>query len=43
MGWAASANATEADANILTNITDAKEVYAIWKDVKALEINAIRD
>ncbi len=43
MGWAASANATEADANILTNITDAKEVYAVWKDIKAPEINAIGD
>ena len=35
MGWAATADATEADANILTNITSAKEVYAVWKDVKA--------
>ena len=41
MGWAATASATEADANILTNITSAKEVYAVWKDVKAPEINAI--
>ena len=29
--------------NILTNITDAKEVYAVWKDIKAPEINAIGD
>ena len=43
MGWAATAGATEADANILTNITSAKEVYAVWKDVKAPEINAIGD
>ena len=43
MGWAATASATEADANILTNITSAKEVYAVWKDVKAPEINAIGD
>ena len=43
MGWAATASATEADANILTNITDAKEVYAVWKDIKAPEINAIGD
>ena len=41
MGWAATASATEADANILTNITSAKEVYAVWKDIKAPEINAI--
>ena len=43
MGWAATADATEADANILTNITSAKEVYAVWKDVKAPEINEIAD
>ena len=43
MGWAATASATEADANILTNITSAKEVYAVWKDIKAPEINAIGD
>ena len=43
IGWAATASATEADANILTNITSAKEVYAVWKDVKAPEINAIGD
>ena len=43
MGWAATAGATEADANILTNITAPKEVYAVWKDVKAPEINAIGD
>ena len=43
MGWAATASATEADANILTNIASAKEVYAVWKDIKAPEINAIGD
>ena len=43
LGWASSATATAAEANILTNITDAKEVFAVWKDVKAPEITTISD
>jgi len=43
LGWASTANATEAEANILTNITEAKEVFAVWKDVKAPEISTIGD
>ena len=43
LGWASSASATAAEANILTNITDAKEVFAVWKDVKAPEITTIAD
>jgi len=43
LGWASSATATAAEANILTNITDAKEVFAVWKDVKAPEITMISD
>ena len=43
LGWASSASATAAEANILTNITDAKEVFAVWKDVKAPEITIISD
>ena len=43
LGWASSATATAAEANILTNITDAKEVFAVWKDVKAPKITTISD
>ena len=43
MGWAATAGATEADADILKNITEAKEVFAVWKDNKAPVINNIGD
>ena len=43
LGWASSASATAAEANILTNITAAKEVFAVWKDVKAPEITTISD
>ena len=43
LGWASSASATAAEADILTNITDAKEVFAVWKDVKAPEITTISD
>ena len=43
LGWASSATATAAEANILTNITAAKEVFAVWKDVKAPEITTISD
>ena len=43
LGWASSASATAAEANILTNITGAKEVFAVWKDVKAPEITTISD
>ena len=43
LGWASSASATAAEANILTNITDVKEVFAVWKDVKAPEITTISD
>ena len=30
-GWAATKDATEADANILKNVTAAKTVYAVWE------------
>ena len=30
-GWAATKDATEADANILKNVTAPKTVYAVWK------------
>ena len=43
MGWAATAGATEADADILKNITEAKEVFAVWKDNKAPVIDNIGD
>ena len=43
LGWASSASATAAEANILTNITAAKEVFAVWKDVKAPETTTISD
>ncbi|WP_314777868.1 InlB B-repeat-containing protein, partial [uncultured Solobacterium sp.] len=43
LGWASSANATAAEANILTNITNAKEVFAVWKDVTAPVITTIGD
>ena len=43
LGWASSATATAAEANILTNITDAKEVFAVWKDVTAPVITTIGD
>ena len=40
-GWAADKNATEADANILNNITAPKTVYAVWekKDKEPLQLN----
>ncbi len=41
MGWAATSGATEADADILKNITEAKEVFAVWKDNKAPVIDNI--
>ena len=43
LGWASSATATAAEANILTNITNAKEVFAVWKDVTAPVITTIGD
>ena len=43
MGWAATSGATEADADILKNITEAKEVFAVWKDHKAPVIDNIGD
>ena len=43
LGWASSATATAAEANILTNITAAKEVFAVWKDVTAPVITTIGD
>ena len=43
MGWAATAGATEADSDILKNITEAKEVFAVWKDNKAPVIDSIGD
>ena len=43
LGWASTASATAAEANILTNITDAKEVFAVWKDVTAPVITTIGD
>ena len=43
LGWASTANATAAEAGILNNIEDAKEVFAVWKDVKAPVIANIGD
>ena len=43
LGWASTASATAAEANILTNITDAKEVFAVWKDNTAPVITTITD
>uniref|UniRef100_UPI002AD1DD2A InlB B-repeat-containing protein n=1 Tax=Aedoeadaptatus coxii TaxID=755172 RepID=UPI002AD1DD2A len=41
-GWAADKNATEADANILNNVTAPKTVYAVWEktDKTPLELTA---
>ena len=39
-GWAATKDATEADANILNNVTAAKTVYAVWeKTAEELQLN----
>ena len=39
-GWAATKDATEADANILNNVTAAKTVYAVWeKTAEELKLN----
>lgn len=43
LGWASTASATAAETNILTNITDAKEVFAVWKDNTAPVITTITD
>ena len=43
LGWASTASATAAETNILTNITDAKEVFAVWKDNTAPVITTIGD
>ena len=43
LGWASTASATAAETNILTNITAAKEVFAVWKDVTAPVITTIGD
>ena len=43
LGWASTANATAAEVGILNNIEDAKEVFAVWKDVKAPVIANIGD
>ena len=43
LGWASTASATAAETNILTNITNAKEVFAVWKDVTAPVITTIGD
>ena len=43
LGWASTASATAAETNILTNITNAKEVFAVWKDVTAPVIATIGD
>ena len=43
LGWASTANATAAEAGILNNIEDAKEVFAVWKDNKAPVIGNIND
>ncbi|MFR3064196.1 InlB B-repeat-containing protein, partial [Peptoniphilus sp.] len=40
-GWAATKDATEADANILNNVNAPKTVYAVWekKDKEPLQLN----
>ena len=43
LGWASTAGATQAEENILTNITEAKEVFAVWKDVTPPAISPIGD
>ena len=43
LGWASTASATAAETNILTNITNAKEVFAVWKDNTAPVITTIGD
>ena len=43
LGWASTASATAAETNILTNITNAKEVFAVWKDITAPVITTIGD
>ena len=34
VGWASSKTATEAEDGLFENITDAKTVYAVWKDAE---------
>ncbi|MDQ0274778.1 putative repeat protein (TIGR02543 family), partial [Peptoniphilus koenoeneniae] len=40
LGWAATKDATKADADILKNVTDSKTVYAVWeKTAEKLTLN----
>ncbi|MDU4732532.1 Rib/alpha-like domain-containing protein, partial [Finegoldia magna] len=34
LGWASKSDATEAEAGILENISEAKTVYAVWEEAK---------
>ena len=43
LGWASTANATAAEAGILNNVSEDKEVFAVWKDNKAPVIANIGD
>ena len=38
-GWAASKDATKADADILKNVTDSKTVYAVWEQEADKKLN----
>ncbi|MDD7766436.1 MULTISPECIES: Rib/alpha-like domain-containing protein [Anaerococcus] len=38
LGWASTPDATEAEAGILDNVTEAKTVYAVWKDAETQKI-----
>ncbi|MDU1214090.1 InlB B-repeat-containing protein, partial [Finegoldia magna] len=40
LGWASKSDATEAEAGILENISEAKTVYAVWEEEKAQEATA---
>ena len=43
LGWASTANATAAETGILNNVSEDKEVFAVWKDNKAPVIGNIND
>jgi len=43
LGWASTDNATVAEAGILDNVSEDKEVFAVWKDNKAPVIGNIGD
>ncbi|WP_455104131.1 putative Ig domain-containing protein, partial [Peptostreptococcus sp.] len=43
LGWASTDNATAAEAGILNNVSEDKEVFAVWKDNKAPVIANIGD